>query len=305
MSSRQELFVQCLDKSHGYFVENQTRKAIQYLSSAIDVAAGGAPEYGFDIQGFLTKALEGYDREIVVTITNEVARTVQMMCAYGQNIRALYLLAEDKKNLIGKMLKNEQFYSLVHSANETSEFDDIIACGGTYTRLKYFIMFSNFESDVVPQHLVKFAQLSKAIEQKRITSVQGAKDLIGNELNELFLLRLKDQKDLTKEEVFNVSARALNSITPKLTGLKVKDGNVEPKGSSNLVFDQDEEAFDFIEPIYSGPNGLRYYFISPLPSLDWAGAATYEFLNVVHNHYGEDTQGTIVAPAMFPDFDDD
>ena len=205
--------------------------------------------------------------------------------------------------MIGMMLKNEQFYSLVHSANDLTEFADIIACGGTYTRMKYFTMLANFEGDIVPQHLSKFAQLSDAIERKTVKSVQEAKELIGNELNDLFLLRLKDQADLTKEEVFNVSARALNSIIPNLTGLKVKGGKEEPKGSANIVFDEDEEDFDFIEPIYSGPNGLRYYFISPLPNLDWAGAATYEFLHIVKNHYGDDAQGTIVAPAMFPDFD--
>ena len=117
-----------------------TYQAVQHLAAFIDIVADAVAENGFDVNGVLGQLsiLDELDDEDFTGILNaEVRRTLDTCVMYASNIKNYPGL--ENHALAQYLLKKEQFFGMVFSADDSGSVHDLLQCAGTYLRLRLIV----------------------------------------------------------------------------------------------------------------------------------------------------------------------
>lgn len=276
------------------------RLAYQHVATAVDLVVNNIGANGLDHELVFSnmKALQGIDKEFFRAFQKEVGRTFEILLNYGKNIPALYKLSEKNESLMAEMLKMRQMYQIMFSAESVDNIIDIVACGGTYSRMRIMVHLQTYEQEVANQHMAIF----KSIRDEE--GIERASKEHGDHVTKLMALlgKAAGGEELVQKESYNATSYIRNSVSTMFSSLALKDNMLRSRDNLELLNFGSSPDYDILEPIKSGKPNV-FFLLNPLTSPEHLGAAVFEWGHALESHKPK-TELTFVAPAMIPDLND-
>lgn len=278
------------------------RLAYQHVATACDLIVNsiGLNKLNHELVFSQMKALVDIeDKEFLNAVAMETAHNLEFLVNYGMNINLAYVLSKDDKSMIADMLKRRRKYEAMFTALSVDSLIDLVACGGTYSRMRLMVHLQTYEREIANQHMAIFTSIDDDEDFDRATQEHG------EHVTSLLKLVAKAAGDdtLTDIEAYNATSYIRNSVSTMFSSLALKDNTLRSRDSLELLNYGGTPDYYIVEPIKSGAPNI-FYLLNPLPTSDHLGAAVFEWGHLLEQHKPK-TELTYVAPASIPSFVDD
>lgn len=286
--------------------------AIQCVAGAVECAIMTIAKHNFNFNYYIEGV--GIHEKFLNSYKQEIMRTVEFLKNYGRNAEAMFNIAmhEDNDLLISRIFRNVEMFNLIHSAGECEleDYDNIIKMGGMYARYRIAAIFQLYEQKFAKKHMELFMDVlnpdnagnprnqqvfdEHGIHFKNIGLIFGKMMEIGGEV--------ATEKNIDMDFSVNI----LNFMKDKCKALIVKKDNVEVATTDwfNLRAEKNHEQ-QLIEPIYDYKGETEFFFISPVPFMDWRNPNIFTINKILDNNQNLFTgkvTGHVLARAMIPQF---
>lgn len=278
------------------------RLAYQHVATAIDLIVNsiGLNKLNHELVFSQMKALTNIeDKEFLNAVAIETARNLEFLVNYGMNVNLAYVLSKKDKSMIEDMLKRRKKYEAMFTAQSVDSLIDLVACGGTYSRMRLMVHLQTYEREIANLHMAIFTSIDDDEDFEKATQEHG------EHVTSLMKLVAKAAGDdtLTDIESYNATSYIRNSVSTMFSSLAIKDNALRSRDSLELMNYGGTPDYDIVEPIKSGKPNI-FYLLNPLPTSDHLGAAVFEWGHLLEQHKPK-TELTYVAPATIPSFVDD
>jgi hypothetical protein len=295
--STTQLVSHAFDKAQEAFEARNKRLVMQHLAFAVDAVVNNIGTNDLDMEGVFAQmpALQGLDETFTKLFKQEVGRTLEYLVLYGSNIKNLYGMAKQGQSLADALTKNEKVFRMVYSADSDDNLLELVKCGGTYARMRMIVYLSTYEHELSQKHMDIFQKINSDEAAEEAARKYG--DVIPK-LMKLLGIALEG-KQLEPKSSYNVTANIRNAVGNMFDELKYANGGLQ--ASHGFVNYAGSAHDDVIEPIKSG-NPKIFYLLNPIPDMSSLAAKPLVWGHALEKQSPE-VKVTVVAPAMFPDFD--
>lgn len=240
---------------------------VSLVSLAIEAAVTAAPFFAHDAGKLSTALLQGmpapWSTALRPVLTQEIAQTISLLCAFGENAATLFGLVERGDSLVEALATQAPIMAIMTAPDSSDTLGEQLQCGGVHQRLKSAALLRHYERHHAKTVASRLQAIDVAFAEEGI-EVPAAIERFGDALTYLALGCWMEPQRMGRSNAFINAAAMLNAVKAQ-AALLVKDPTGTPGVQAMADIDLLQVALApdslVVDPVVIDTNGVTAYLI--------------------------------------------